>query len=260
MVAVEPWLAAGAAPSPSIRSISLVVVRLMAVRAIGDCGPAIRFLRRKRETRTTISRTATVAPPPMAAIGVPPPDVSTVFGGGGSAEGGGGEGETESGLGGLEESHGCEVKSGGGSTEGDGEGDSGSVGGGGVGGGCGGSGRKGGGSAGGDEGGGGATTRAMLTFAAVAMLVTSGVASMPRREASSAAGALARVVAAASTVNAMSAAVPWLPSGAVSGMVRITSTLIQLVEARRRTSVMRRPAVASLARSSRKHAGSRHHS
>eukprot|EP00964_Phaeocystis_antarctica_P125377 scaffold89017_cov48-Phaeocystis_antarctica.AAC.1 len=119
-------------------------------------------------------------------------------------------------------------------------------------------GEGGGGSAGGDEGGGGATTRATLTFAAVATLVTSGVTSTPRREASCAAGALTRVVAAASTVDVMAAAVAWLPSGAVSGIVRMTSTLMPLVEARRLPSAMRRPAAPVVARSSRKHAGSRH--
>ena len=113
---------------------------------------------------------------------------------------------------------------------------------------------------GGDEGGGGATTRATLTFAAVVTLVTSGVTSTPRREVSCAAGALTRVVAASSTVKVMSAAVAWLPSGAVSGMVRMTSTLMPLAEARRRASATRRPAAASVARSSRKHAGSRHDS
>eukprot|EP00964_Phaeocystis_antarctica_P053290 scaffold31270_cov51-Phaeocystis_antarctica.AAC.3 len=68
---------------------------------------------------------------------------------------------------------------------------------------------------------------------------------------------MTRVVAAASTVDVMAAAVAWLPSGAVSGMVRMTSTLMPRVEARRLPSAMRRPA-AAVARSSRKHAGSRH--
>ena len=159
-------------------------------------------------------------------------------GGGGDDGGGGGDG------GGV-----SIVRAGGGGEGGDSEG-----------GGSEGGGSEGGGSAGGDEGGGGATTRATLTFAAVATLVASGVTSTPRLEASCATGALTRVVAAASTVNVMSAAVAWLPSGAVSGMVRITSTLMPLVEARRRASAMRRPAAASVARSSRKHAGSRHDS
>ena len=145
----------------------------------------------------------------------------------------------------------------GGGNGGGGGGDGGSGGGGDGGGGGGGGeggGSEGGGSEGGGDGGGGATTRATLTFAAVATLVTSGVTSTPRREASCAAGALTRVVTAASTADVMAAAVAWLPSGAVSGMVRMTSTLMPLVEARRR-----RPA-ASVARSSRKHAGSRHDS
>eukprot|EP00964_Phaeocystis_antarctica_P111851 scaffold76122_cov54-Phaeocystis_antarctica.AAC.3 len=129
----------------------------------------------------------------------------------------------------------------------------------GAGGGGEGGGSEGGGSAGGDEGGGGATTRATLTFAAVATLVRSGVTSTPKQEASCAAGVLTRVVAAASTVDVIAAAVAWLPSGAVSGMVRMTSTLMPLVEARCLPSAMRRPA-AAVARSSRKHAGSRHDS
>jgi hypothetical protein len=106
---------------------------------------------------------------------------------------------------------------------------------------------------GGEEGGGGATTRATLTFAAVATLVASGVTSTPRLEASCAAGALTRIVTAASTVDVTAAAVAWLPSGAVSGMVRMISTMMPLVEARRRPA-------AAVARSSRKHAGSRHDS
>ena len=129
----------------------------------------------------------------------------------------------------------------------------------GAGGGGEGGGSAGGGSAGGDEGGGGATTRATLTFAAAATLVMSGVTSTPKREASCAVGALTRVVAAASTVDVMAAAVAWLPSGAVSGIVRMTSTLMPLVETRRLPSAMRRPA-AAVARSSMKHAGSRHDS
>ena len=129
----------------------------------------------------------------------------------------------------------------------------------GAGGGGEGGGSEGSGSAGGDEGGGGATTRATLTFAAVATLVRSGVTSTPKLEASCAAGALTRFVAAASTVDVIAAAVAWLPSGAVSGMVRMTSTLMPLVEARCLPSAMRRPA-ATVARSSRKHAGSRHDS
>ena len=62
---------------------------------------------------------------------------------------------------------------------------------------------------------------------------------------------MTRVVAAASTVDVMAAAVAWLPSGAVSGMVRRTSTLMTLVVARRRRLA------AAVARSARKHAGSR---
>ena len=121
----------------------------------------------------------------------------------------------------------------------------------GAGGGGEGGGSEGGGSAGGDEGGGGATTRATLTFAAVATLVRSGVTSTPKLEASCAAGALTRIVTAASTVEITAAAVAWLPSGAVSGMVRMTSTLMTLVVARRRRLA------AAVARSARKHAGSR---
>ena len=77
-----------------------------------------------------------------------------------------------------------------------------------------GGGSAGGGSTSGDEGGGGATTRATLTFAAVVTLVASGVTSTPRLEASCAAGALTRIVTAASTVDVTAAAVAWLPSGA----------------------------------------------
>ena len=171
-------------------------------------------------------------------------EVATKGGGGegGGGDGGGGEGGGD-----------------GGGGEGGGEGGGGNGGGGeggGEGGGSEGGGSAGGGSTGGEEGGGGATTRATLTFAAVATLVASGVTSTPRLEASCAAGALTRIVTAASTVDATAAAVAWLPSGAVSGMVRMISTLMPLVVARRRPSVMRRPA-AAVARSSRKHAGSR---
>ena len=88
--------------------------------------------------------------------------------------------------------------------------------GGGEGGGSEGGGSAGGGSTSGDEGGGGATTRATLTFAAVVTLVASGVTStrLYRLEASCAAGALTRIVTAASTVDVTAAAVAWLPSGA----------------------------------------------
>ena len=131
----------------------------------------------------------------------------------------------------------------------------------GAGGGCEGGGSEGGGGVGGDEGDGGATTRVTLTLAAVATLVTGSrnQTTTPKREASCAAGVLTRVVAFASTVDVMAAAVAWLPSGAVSGMVRMTSTLMPGVEARRLPSAMRRPA-ATVARSSRKHAGSKHDS
>ena len=62
---------------------------------------------------------------------------------------------------------------------------------------------------------------------------------------------MTRVVAAASTVDVMAAAVAWLPSGAVSGMVSMNSTLMPLVDARRRRLA------TAVARSTRTHAGSR---
>ena len=86
---------------------------------------------------------------------------------------------------------------------------------------------------------------------------------MPRREASWWWWPLSRAATAASTVDATEAAaalvasVAWLPSMAFSsGMVRMTSTVRSLAVRRRRLA---RPA-ASVARISKKHAGSRHDS
>ena len=214
------------------------------------------FCLRRRKTQNTSKPRATAIAPPAAptATSMPSPPPSSIA----DSSASGRSFDTVSGAAEGESERVC-----GGGDGGGGGGDGGGGGGGsgvsivGAGGGGEGGGSEGGGSAGGDEGGGGATTRATLTFAAVATLVASGVTSTPRREASCAVGALTRVVAAASTVDVTAAAVAWLPSGAVSGMVRMTSTLMPLVEARRRSSAMRRPVVA---RSSRKHAGSRHDS